>query len=97
VTQKYRNEQIGDWVIADSYENTTELQTRRPRAVLAYWNTACAFPFPGRALPGTGRAVVRVEIKPGDPGINMMHRNLGWLIDGRDTPTLRDTESLESE
>ena len=61
------------------------------------WNTACAFPFPGRALPGTGRAVVRVEIKPGDPGINMMHRNLGWLIDGRDTPTLRDTESLESE
>jgi hypothetical protein len=81
-------------VIADSYENTTELlNSCRAR----YWNTACAFPFPGRALPGTGRAVVRVEIKPGDPGINMMHRNLGWLIDGRDTPTLRDTESLESE
>ncbi len=81
-------------MIADSYENTTELQTRAARGVLEH---ACAFPFPGRALPGTGRAVVRVEIKPGDPGINMMHRNLGWLIDGRDTPTLRDTESLESE
>jgi hypothetical protein len=35
-----------------------------------------------RSLVPRGRAVVRVEIKPGSRD---QHASMGWLIDGRDT------------